>query len=245
MKIYLLIIVISSLCAYVGYGNTALNSDQTKNMYTQTAILKYFEKTGKLPGSWFDLRQVEESRKSVDVVEGNVKYGKKNDFVERFRFIPGGTTIRIRRGEERVIAMSNQSIRLSPSLDRPKYRLIVIQLPNDGITIRQYTEKQTATLFKQAGFDLADYTGSSGKWQPEPEQAASEDEGEEDSTDVNRISHGDELQQPESGISNEATHQKGGESLSDGIFPMWLLIGIPVLGFIAWMALGSRNKRKI
>lgn len=243
MRILYILFFLNIFLVHTGYCNSIRTNEGTRHSEAQYSVLLYFEKTGKLPSSWHDLRQVEESNKYVDIIEGKVKYGKKNDFVKNFRFVPCGIKICIRGGTERVIAMSTQSVTVSQSSTRPKYRLMVVQKENGGITTSQYTEEQTAKLFELAGFDLADYTGSGGKWQPEPKQSATEYKEEEGSSDIDRKNLDTEKRLSQSGNSKGAKVQKSDKSLSNGSSTIWILLGIPVMGFLAWVITRSWRKK--
>lgn len=167
MKLFLFIVIFCS----DSHASSIRSPDQNRVIYAQNAIRLFQDKTGRLPKSWTELRQINESNTYVKILERDVEDGYKNDFIETFRFIQKDTTIRIRGKSERVVAMGTRSmIRIRPDSFPVKSRLLVVQADKGGIVVRQYNEDTASKLFELAGFDLADFTGSDGKWQPEPEE---------------------------------------------------------------------------
>lgn len=245
MKI-LFLIFINLILGHVATCNTLRNNEGKKHSYAQASILRYFESKGSLPSSWDDLKQVPASKRYVDLIEGNGRYGEKNDFVTKFRFLPSGTVIRIRGGSERVIAMSTASLSLSQSVMRPNYRLMVVQLPNDGITTRQYTEEQTERLFEIAGFKLADYTGSTGKWEPEPKESPSLNVGSEESPDKDNRNPDEGSTPDKSDNPNDAKdHQdpvKSPNQISSLLVLFLSLLAVAISGL--WLILKIRRQRQ-
>lgn len=154
--------------SFVSEGSFSLNADQRRAGPFQKAILIYTQKVGRTPRSLGELRSVGESDTYVKLVKEMEVDGHENDFLQTFRFIASGSTIKIRGNSERVIAMGTRSMlanRVGP--DVPYYRILVVQTENGDIGIRQYPEESLDFMFAKAGFELSEYTGANGNWEPE------------------------------------------------------------------------------
>ena len=229
-------------------SSSAPNPDQIRVAYVQYAIRIFQETEGRLPESWHHLQKVDKSRTYVKILEKNVEEGYKNDFIKTFRFVPSDTVIRIRGKTERVVAMATRSmIPLRSAPLAAESRLMVVQADNGGVVVRQYTEEQVAKLFNLAGYDIADYTGKNGKWQPEPNEDRDGDLPKGDTSDDDRenLNDGKQNLSPENSRENKKSHgdKDIGKFFDKQPFVAWFLFVTIILGFIAWLVF-HLNKRK-
>lgn len=130
----------------------------------QAAILQFQKDTQKFPTSWDDLWKSDASRRFVESLDDGKVIGRRTDMIESFRFIAPNTTIRIPVDGSRVAGMMTRPMRPPP--DR-ELRLLIVELVNGTMSMKQYPEEVLRNVFSKAGFDLADYTGSGGNWASE------------------------------------------------------------------------------
>lgn len=145
-------------------ATTTLNLEQREFQLVQGAILQYQKDTDEFPTSWDDLWNNKASGPIVESLDQGELFGRRTDMIESFRFIASGTTIHLPGDGSRVIGMMTRP--MLPPPDR-KIRLLIVRLKDGTRRLKQIPEESLQKMFSEAGFDLADYTGPDGNWEPE------------------------------------------------------------------------------
>lgn len=226
-------ILINGLCSSIRSPEHNLQS------YAQYAILLYHDEFGKLPKNWNELRKFDKSEEYVDKILNTVKDGYKNDFIANFRFIDSATVLRIRGGQERIIAMACASMVPLRSSGLPvRVRLLIVITSDGSITTRQYPEENMAALFKQSGFNIADYTGQDGNWESEPElEIKNLEHGTEQH--INKDPDPDPL--PHRGHTESGHERDAGKKGTNGL-SRWLTLIVSVVIVFGWLFWSKRRK---
>lgn len=124
------------------------------------------EANHRLPESWGEMAK--SGFISRDILRAARNY---LDFENRYRFLVKRDSVVISTRDEKIIVMAIASgaegnARTLSDADQNKGRWLIVEMPTGEIETRNYPEIVLEKLFKNAGFDLADYTGPGGKWMP-------------------------------------------------------------------------------
>jgi hypothetical protein len=230
-------------------ANVRKSSEQVSAASLQLAIINYVKSEKSEPQSWHDL---ETSKGSTIIVRNIQKHTP--EFKNKYKFIKGGIKIQISVGyganrNATIIAMGNSpSEKIPTSTSKVETRILILRNGAGDYSVGQYSEVGLARVFREAGIDLADFTGPDGKWQPEPVDSSPK-------VDLDVLPDGHRVPDDD-GIGNmpEGEQRDGVTAASDdgdGISDTYrlrlivgLLIGLPILAFLVWQSVAAIRKKK-
>jgi hypothetical protein len=187
------------VCFFSGtiYADTQKTQEQIAGAIWQSAIQIYIKSEGVLPKNWEDLMRVEGSDYYVKSLDKDI-----NDFRKHYRFLSANERliINVNGREKRIIGMGITTRNPGPNTVFSKDVRSVILMTNDNqIEHATLTESELKISLEKAGVDLKDYTGSNGKWEPEPKINRNEE---------NEIKNGDDTDFDNSSSSQSNNEQK-------------------------------------
>lgn len=156
----------------VAVANVSKTEEQVSAGSFQRAIMKYVEAEAKEPISWRDLQTSGISKEVVGLIDKRTP-----GFRDKYRFLAADKKIMFRRGsraedEYEIIAMGNGPRTNAPtSASEVETRILILRDGLGQYSVGTYSEVALAQLFREAGVDLVDFTGTNGMWQPEPMSA--------------------------------------------------------------------------
>ena len=127
------------------------------------AISIYQADNHELPRSWKELRTDQDAAGHLSHMDG---IPSLKAYLPFFRFMPVNSNVRLQDGSK-VILMSIDNYDFQRD-GPPSLRFIVVQTPDGDIKSHQRSSILLSKDFSSSSYDLADYTGSSGNWQPDP-----------------------------------------------------------------------------
>lgn len=165
MKSLAFIVTILFACCLNANALTAKSPEQGAAMLWGWAIQAYFRSERKLPERWAELADVETSANYLHVIKKTAP-----DFMENYRFLKPDIKIPLGKDGERLIGMGI-NIRNPGARARvkPIVRSIIIASNSGHVEHWTISEARLSSAFREAGFDLSNYTGPSGNWEPEPD----------------------------------------------------------------------------
>lgn len=165
--IFFVFIITLSLTSEL-FANTRKSQDQVIAANFQWAINKYLKSEGKLPSSWSDLMASESTRRDVELISKLMP-----EFVEKYRFVAKGEEIQLKLWSPSGVGLKIIAMGIEPRSHKPDRstnyvsRIIITQDMEGNLSVLQYVESDLTELFARAGANLANYTGTDGKWEPE------------------------------------------------------------------------------
>jgi hypothetical protein len=170
--VFRLVVFIALMSSGKACAKTQKTQEQATAMIWQRAIQLYMKSEGALPKSWEDLMRVEGSEYCVRIIDTDIV-----NFRSRYRFLESRKQIMIKidEGERRVIGMGITTRTPGQDTLYSKDVRSVILSSNDGnVEHATLSEIELESAFREAGANLSDYTGSGGKWEPEPKNGDDE-----------------------------------------------------------------------
>jgi len=159
MKTIIIAIILSALAGRASASGSKSDPDRAVAMISG-AICIYLENHHALPRTWEELRTDQDVAKSLSRIDG---IPSLKAYLPFFRFMPVKSDVRLQDGSKVILMSIDDFQRNGP----PSLRFIVVQSPDGDIRSYQRSSILLSKDFSSSSYDLADFTGSSGNWQPE------------------------------------------------------------------------------
>lgn len=215
-------------------AKTQKTPEQVAGAVWQSAIQQYIQSENALPRTWEDLMRVVGSEYYVKLLDKDY-----NGYRNRYRFLEADKQIIIKldEGERRVIGMGITTRIPGPNTVNSKdVRSVILSSKTGDVEHATLSETELESAFRKAGAMLSDYTGSGGKWQPEP-------------IAVTPIPSAVKLSSPEEANGGKHPRQPGATAGSSDRkkqeFPLVLLITCLIAGVAVTVAIWRKYRKFI